>query len=114
VTSPLSLHTKGDAARLSVEGNPRVLPAGVELSAYRIVEHLLDALDDAPGVEVVVRFGEQALEIRVAGPAGRRADVGAAMDRARERAQLHQGTLETRTRGGRAEAIAQLPVLVGA
>lgn len=110
----LVLHAKGDAARLTVDGNPRVLPAGVELSAYRIVEHLLDALDDAPGVEVGVRFGEQALEIRVAGPARRRGDVGAAVDRARERAQLHHGTLEARTRGGRAEAIAQLPVVVGA
>ncbi len=100
----------GDAARLVVEGSPRVLPAGVELSAYRIVEHLLGALDDAPGVEVGVRFGEDALEIRVAGPAGRRGDVGAALGRARERAQLHRGSLDAHTRGGRAEAIALLPV----
>jgi signal transduction histidine kinase len=106
----LVLRDKGDDARLTVEGSPRVLPAGVELSAYRIVEHLLSALDDAPGVEVGVRFGEEALEIRVAGPAGRRGDVGAALGRARERAQLHRGTLDARTRGGRAEAIALLPV----
>jgi hypothetical protein len=110
----LVLRAKGDAARLTVEGNPRVLPAAVELSAYRIVEHLLAALDDAPGVEVHVRFGDEALEIRVAGPAGRRGDVGAALERARERAQLHRGTIEARTRGGRAEAIAQLPVAAGA
>jgi signal transduction histidine kinase len=106
----LVLRDKGDAARLTVEGSPRVLPAGVELSAYRIVEHLLSALDDAPGVEVGVRFGEDALEIRVAGPAGRRGDVGAALSRARERAQLHRGSLDAHTRGGRAEAIALLPV----
>jgi signal transduction histidine kinase len=110
----LVLRDKGDAARLTVEGSPRVLPAGVELSAYRIVEHLLSALDDAPGVEVGVRFGEEALEIRVSGPAGRRGDVGAALSRARERAQLHRGTLDARTRGGRAEAIALLPVAAGA
>jgi hypothetical protein len=110
----LVLRDKGDAARLTVEGNPRVLPAGVELSAYRIVEHLLSALDDSPGVEVGVRFGEEALEIRVAGHAGRRAEVGAALSRARERAQLHRGTLDARTRGGRAEAIALLPVTAGA
>jgi signal transduction histidine kinase len=110
----LVLRDKGDAARLTVEGNPRVLPAGVELSAYRIVEHLLSALDDAPGVEVGVRFGEDALEIRVAGPAGRRGDVGVALGRARERAQLHRGTLDARTRGGRAEAVALLPVAAGA
>ena len=106
----LVLRDKGDAARLVVEGSPRVLPAGVELSAYRIVEHLLGALDDAPGVEVGVRLGEDALEIRVAGPAGRRGDVGAALGRARERAQLHRGSLDAHTRGGRAEAIALLPV----
>lgn len=106
----LVLRDKGDAARLTVQGSPRVLPAGVELSAYRIVEHLLSALDDSPGVEVGVRFGEDALEIRVAGPAGRRGDVGAALGRARERAQLHSGTLDAHTRGGRAEAIALLPV----
>jgi signal transduction histidine kinase len=110
----LILRDKGDAARLTVEGSPRVLPAGVELSAYRIVEHLLSALDDSPGVEVGVRFGEDALEIRVAGHAGRRGDVGAAVSRARERAQLHRGTLDARTRGGRAEAVALLPVVAGA
>jgi signal transduction histidine kinase len=109
----LVLQAKGDNARLTVQGNPRVLPAGVELSAYRIVEHLLGAIDDAPGVEVGVSFGEDALEIRVAGPSARRVDVGAAMDRARERAQLHRGTLQTHTRGGRAEAIAHLPVAAG-
>jgi signal transduction histidine kinase len=110
----LVMRNKGDAARLTIEGSPRVLPAGVELSAYRIVEHLLSALDDSPGVEVGVRFGEEALEIRVAGHAGRRGDVGAALSRARERAQLHRGTLDARTRGGRAEAIALLPVTAGA
>lgn len=36
------------AARLTIEGNQRVLPAGLELSGYRIVEHLLEALDDTP------------------------------------------------------------------
>jgi signal transduction histidine kinase len=106
----LILRDKGDGARLTVEGSPRVLPAGVELSAYRIVEHLLGALDDSPGVEVGVRFGEDALEIRVAGHAGRRGDVGTALSRARERAQLHRGTVDARTRGGRAEAVALLPV----
>jgi signal transduction histidine kinase len=110
----LVLRDKGDGARLTVEGNPRVLPAGVELSAYRIVEHLLSALDDSPGVEVGVRFGDDALEIRVAGHAARRGDVGAALSRARERAQLHRGTLDAHTRGGRAEAVALLPVAAGA
>lgn len=110
----LVLRAKGSDARLAIEGTPRTLPAGVELSAYRVVEHLLAALDDAPGVEVALRFGDDALEIAVAGPAGPRGDVGAALSRARERVQLHRGTLEARTRGGRAEAIAHLPVAAAA
>jgi signal transduction histidine kinase len=109
----LLTRAKGADARLAVEGSPRALPAGVELSAYRIVEHLLDALDDAPDVEVRVCFHDQALEIAVSGPARRRGDAGAAIERARERAALHRGTLEARTRAGRSEAVAQLPVLAG-
>jgi signal transduction histidine kinase len=110
----LVLRARGGDARLTVDGNPRVLPAGVELSAYRVVEYLLDALDDAPGVEVGLRFGDDALEITVAGPAGRRGEASAAWDRARERVQLHRGTLEARTRGGRSQAIAHLPLAAGA
>lgn len=37
----LLVRAKGADAHLTVAGSPRVLPAGVELSAYRIVEHLL-------------------------------------------------------------------------
>lgn len=110
----LLVHAKGSDARLTVEGNPRVLPAGVELSAYRILEHLLDALEDAPDVEVRVRFGDDALELAVRGPARRRGHATASIQRARERTQLHHGTLQAHTRGGRAEAVAHLPVLSGA
>ena len=79
----LLVQAKGGGARLTVEGNPRALPAGVELSAYRIVEQLLDALQDAPGVEVCVRFRDEALELVVSGPASRRSKAG---DRAGARA----------------------------
>ncbi len=105
----LLVHAKGTDARLTVEGNPRVLPATVELSAYRIVEHLLAALEDAPDVHVRVRFADDALELGVSGPARRRAR--AAIERARERARLQHGTLEATVRGGRADAVASLPVL---
>jgi hypothetical protein len=105
----LLVRAKGGDARLTVEGNPRVLPPAVELSAYRIAEQLLDALEDAPDVEVRVRFGADALELVVSGPARRRAR--ASIERARERARLQQGTLEATLQGGRAEAAVSLPVL---
>ncbi len=107
----LIVRAKGAGAHLRVEGSPRVLPAGVELSAYRVVEHLLAALEDVGDVEVVVRFADDAIELAVAGPARRRAE--AAIERARERVELHRGTLTATTRGGRSEAVAHLPVLAG-
>ena len=108
----LLVRAKGADAHLDVEGSPRVLPAGVELSAYRIVEHLLDALDDAPGVDVRVVFADSALQMVVSGPARKRS--AAAIERARERVELHRGTLVASVRDGRAEATASLPVFAGA
>jgi hypothetical protein len=98
----------GNGARLTVDGNPRTLPAAVELSAFRVVEHLLDALEDAPGVDVRVRFGDDALDLTMSGPAGRHAK--ASIERAHERVRLHRGTLESSVRGGRAEAVVSLPL----
>jgi hypothetical protein len=107
----LLLQARDGRASLTVEGSPRALPVGVELSAYRIVEHLLAALGDAP-VEVRVRFGEETLELAVSGTA-RRTDA-AAIKRAQERVHLHHGTLSSSSRGGRAETVASLPMFSGA
>ena len=83
----------------------------MELAAYRIVEYLLDTLEDVP-VDVTVRFGDDALELAVSGPARRpNAD---AIKRAQERVQLYRGTLRSSTHGGRAESVASLPMLAGA
>ncbi len=107
----LLLHEKGTEARLTITGEPRVLPAGLELSAYRVVEHLLGATGDAP--EVHVDFGIDTLEVTVSGPArGGRRRTEAAFDRARERLTLHHGSLESEIAGGRTRATAALPVLV--
>lgn len=105
------LRARGEDAALTVQGSPRALPAGVELSAYRIVEHLLAALDDAPGVDVRVRFADEAIELTVSGPARRGASV--AIERARERARLHRGTLTATVRDGRSQAVALLPLATG-
>ncbi|MEJ7875933.1 MAG: hypothetical protein WKF62_04665 [Solirubrobacterales bacterium] len=105
----LLVRAKGAKAGLAVEGNPQTLPAGVELSAYRIVEHLLAALEDSDEVDVRVRFADRALVLEVSGPPRRRG--AAAIERARERVALHHGTLETATHDGRSSATALLPVL---
>ena len=102
------VRAKGADTRLSVEGSPRALPPGLELSAYRILEDLLDAVRDAPGVDVAVRFADDALELRVTGPARRRGDQ--AIARARERVRLHSGTLRASTHDGRAQAVVSLPI----
>jgi signal transduction histidine kinase len=108
----LSRATTADA-RLAVEGSPRTLPAGLELSGFRIVEHLLVALEDAPGapVDVSLRFGPDALELEVSGPPARHADVGAVLAAARERAALHGGTVDVRTDEQLRYATARLPLI---
>jgi signal transduction histidine kinase len=100
-------------SRITVTGEPRSLPATVELSAYLIVEHLVAAMAqqaDLP-IEVAVRFADDALEIRVNGPVGKGAEVKAAIARARERAKLLGGSIDVKVARGRAGAVAQLPVL---
>jgi signal transduction histidine kinase len=100
-------------SRLQVRGDPRMLPASVELSAYRIVEHLVAALSDTPTapVGVTMTFADDALEILVAGAVTRGSDLRGAAARARERAVLHAGSLDLKVSRGRARAMAHLPVL---
>lgn len=107
----LARHRRADS-RLSVTGDPRSLPASVELSAYRVVEHLVDVLADQPDsrIEVAVRFDPDALEIRVRGPVDRYADVRAAVARARERVTFLGGSLDVRLSRGQADAVASLPL----
>jgi signal transduction histidine kinase len=109
--SLLESATSADA-RLRVEGSPRVLPAGLELSAYRIVEHLLAALQDEPGarIDVLVRFCPDTLELDVAGPVGHHADPVTAFAVARERVALLGGSLRIDPRPGRWAALVRLPL----
>lgn len=58
----------GLSVRLQIEGEPRKLPLGVDLSAYRVVqEALTNALKHAgpAHAEAVVRYGRDALELEV-------------------------------------------------
>jgi hypothetical protein len=100
-------------ARLRVDGSPRALPAGLELSGYRIVEHLVLALADAPEavIDVRLRFGQDALELHVSGPPAVGADLRAVLAAARERAALHGGTVDSTVAGGVCRATARLPLI---
>jgi hypothetical protein len=102
-------------ARLTIEGTPASLPAGVELSGFRIVEQLLAAMDDASDADVEVRvtFRPDALELYLAGPTDARTELAAIVATARERAALHGGTVLVDTTGGRLRATARLPLVSG-
>lgn len=109
----LARYTEADS-RLSVTGEARALPAAVELSAYRIIEHLVQVVADQPDsrIEVGVRFDDATLEIRVHGPVDRSADIKASVARAKERAVLLGGSLDVKLSRGYAHAVASLPVPV--
>lgn len=94
-----------------MHGTAQTLPAALELSGYRIVEHMLTAMPDAPGatVAVTVRFDPAALELRVDGPSGAGTELPLAA--ARERASLHGGTVDTRVSAGRLLTTARLPLV---
>jgi hypothetical protein len=100
-------------ARLTVSGDPRTLPPGVELSGYRIVEHLLLALENAPmaQIEVSVAFRQDVLQLTVAGPRAGRGSSRAALAAASERTATLGGTLRTQASGGRRETVVLLPLV---
>lgn len=93
----------GLPVRVLVEGTPQPLPAGLDLSAYRIVQEALTNTLKHAGparAEVRVRYLPDQLDIRVvddgarppAEPSGR---VGRGLIGMRERAALYGGTLVT-------------------
>jgi signal transduction histidine kinase len=90
-----------------IEGTPRPLPPGVELSAFRILqEALTNVLKHARAsrAEVVIRYERDALdlEVRDDGSGSSEGDPGHGLVGVRERVALHHGLLEAgpRTDGG--------------
>jgi hypothetical protein len=103
-------------ARLVIEGQPRPLAAGLELSGYRIVEHLVEALEDEPlaVIEVQLRYRPEALELHVTGTtSSRTSDLRTVLAAARQRAVLHGGTVDGRIAGGVCFVTASLPLVSG-
>jgi signal transduction histidine kinase len=94
-------HAAGVMVELSVKGSPRSLPAGVELSAYRIVqEALTNALKHAGDARARVRvcYAPDSLELEIVDDgAGASADVpsgGHGLAGMRERVALYGGRLD--------------------
>jgi hypothetical protein len=106
-------HATSADVRLRTDGDRRALPAGLELSGYRIVEHLLATLEDAPEarVDVLLSFRGDVLEITVAGPARAGVDARASLAGAREWVSLHGGRLESRGGAVRSQTVVRLPLL---
>lgn len=102
-----SVRAAGLDVRLRVEGEARLLPTGVDVAAYRILqEALTNALKHGEGsrAEVAVRFGRQAVEVEVLddgpGAPGPSAGGGHGLVGMRERVALYGGELQAGPRGG--------------
>lgn len=110
---PLLQRTLAIPARLTVDGDRCALPAGVELSAFRIVERLLESLD-ATAVErvhVTLRYEPDALELAVRGRVRAGSDLQPTLAAAREWVSLHAGTLESQLRSGVSQTDVRLPLV---
>jgi signal transduction histidine kinase len=111
------VRASGLPVELRIEGEPVHLPAGVDLSAYRIVQEALTNVVRHAGdaaAEVVIRYGALELELDVVddgrGPAMRVNGSGHGLIGMRERVALYGGTLEAGTRDSGGYAVrARLP-----
>src|SRR5262245_10533299 len=103
-----SMRASGLPVEAVAEGEPRPLPPGVDLSAYRIVqEALTNALRHAGGASagVVVRYRSDAVELEIADdgpgpPEDPEVGGGHGLIGMRERVQLFGGALEAGPRPG--------------
>jgi signal transduction histidine kinase len=109
----------GVPVTLTVEGERRELPVGLDLAAYRVVqEALTNALKHGGGAptEVVVHYRADAVEVRIADRGNgtlntRLGGSGHGLVGMRERVRMYGGELHAgRRRGGGFEVSARLPL----
>ena len=111
------VRASGLPVELRIEGEPVHLPAGIDLSAYRIVQEALTNVVKHAGdaaAEVVIRYRARALELDVIddghGRPASRNGTGHGLIGMRERVALYGGTLEAGSRDGGGYAVrARLP-----
>jgi len=106
------VRASGLPVELRVEGEPVRLPAGIDLSSYRIVQEALTNVVKHAGdaaAEVVIRYQEHALELDIVddghGPAMSVNGSGHGLIGMRERVALYGGALETGARDGGGYAV---------
>ena len=114
----------GLPTEVRVSGEPVRLPAGVDLTAYRIVqEALTNALKHGNGgsAEVMIRYASHAIRVEVLttgpsvltgeAPPGQEAGTGRGLDGLRQRVAVYGGTLDARRRlSGGYRVRARIPV----
>jgi signal transduction histidine kinase len=114
-----SVRAAGVAVDVSVNGSPRQLPLGLDLTAYRIVqEALTNTLKHAPGASARVRvdFGQEQLDLEVVDTGGRAQSLqpppgGHGLAGMRERVAMYRGQLEVGPQPGGGFAVrAHLPL----
>lgn len=80
----------GVAVEVRTSGEPRPLPAAVELTGYRVVEHGLQVVL-AKRVEIALRYLPDAVELELRGHEATGASAESALAAARERITAHGG-----------------------
>jgi signal transduction histidine kinase len=111
------VRASGLPVELRIEGEPVRLPAGIDLSAYRIVQEALTNVVKHAGdatADVVIRYEPHALELDIVDDGRGRATSlngsGHGLIGMRERVALYGGTLKTGARDGGGYAVrARLP-----
>ncbi len=102
----------GSAVRLALRGHQRPLPAGIELAAYRAVQHALASIAspaDRPAV-IELEYLPDELRLEVRGTAQRGVAARAAVDAARERIVAQGGVFSHDVTQGARVLRAMLPV----
>jgi signal transduction histidine kinase len=97
---------------LHVEGDARPLPAGIDLTAYRVLQAALGGALEHGGAgraEVTVRYGAERVEVEVFDDGSGDGDARLLLG-ARERVALYGGDLESGPSAGGHSVRARLPV----
>jgi signal transduction histidine kinase len=101
---------------LELTGDQRPLPGGIEASAYRIVDQLLQLLEPTQPVQVRVRYADDVLELRVTGQPKQPRTVdaeGPELAVVRQRVAVHEGSLAAESLDDELRWIARLPLPTG-